>query len=167
MIKITIKQGNIADEKVDAIINPANSHGLMNGGVSKAIKLVGGAVIEVEAVRRSPIPIGSAIITEAGMLSCIYIIHSPTMELPTSASNEENIRKAVVAALKSADDNKLSRVAMPGMGTGHGRFEPIDAAKIMIDEIKSFKALHLKEVVLVDLSEAMISAFKDAMKENR
>jgi O-acetyl-ADP-ribose deacetylase len=167
MIKITIKQGSIVEEKADAIVNPANSYGLMTGGVSKTIKIIGGASIEAEAVRHSPIPIGQTILTDAGMLPYKYIIHSPTVEMPSLAAKEENIRKAIVAALKAADDNKLSKIAMPGMGTGHGGFEPIDGAKLIIDEIKKFKAVNLKEIILIDLSEMMIKAFNDALKEKK
>jgi O-acetyl-ADP-ribose deacetylase len=167
MIKITAKQGNITYEKVDAIVNPANSYGLMIGGVAKAIISVGGAIIEAEAVQKSPGKIGEAFLTGAGMLSCRYVIHSPTMEKPGMAAREEDIKKAVFASLKTADDNNLLRIAMPGMGTGIGGFEPIDGAYLIVDEIKKFKAKTLKEVILVDISEMMVKAFKDALKEKK
>ena len=164
MIKITIKQRSIIEEKVDAIVNPSNSYGLMNGGVGAAIKAVGGNIIEVDAMRNSPIRIGESLVTTGGMLFAGHIIHSPTMQLPSEKATEENIRKAVRSSLKAADDNRFSRIAMPGMGTGTGEFEPIDAAKIIIEEINGFKARNLKEVILVDISETMVNAFKDAMK---
>ena len=165
MIKITIKQGSITEEAVDAVVNPANSYGLMGGGVAGAIKRVGGAIIEAEAVKSSPIKIGDSVMTSAGLLQARFVIHAPTMERPAEAAKEENIKKAVRAALKAADENKLEKVAMPGMGTGVGGFEPIDAARIIISEIKSFKADFLREVILVDMSEIMVKAFLEAMKQ--
>ena len=167
MIKIKVRQGNIAEEKTEAIVCPANSHGLMGGGVAKAIKMVGGPMIEVEAIRKAPIRIGEAIMTDGAMLPAKYVIHSPTMELPVSASTKQDIIEAVRAALRIAEQNKLSKISMPGMGTGVGGFEPIDAARIMIDEIRGFDAGSLKEVTLVDISELMVKAFRDALVESK
>ncbi len=165
MIKITVKLGNLIEEKADAIVNPTNCYGIMDGSVSKIIKNVGGEVIEVESMRKSPIPIGKAILTDAGMLPFRHIIHSPTLEMPTLSAKEENIRKAVFASLKTADSNKISRIAMPGMGTGIGGFEPIEAARIMIEEIKKFKETSLKEIILIDINESVVMAFKSILKE--
>ena len=165
MIKIKVKLGSIVEEETDAIVCPSNSYGIMGGGVAKIIRTVGGAMIEADAVRKAPIPLGQALITDGGMLPSRYVIHSPTMKLPEGAATEENIRKSVNAALKVAEDNNISSISMPGMGTGIGGFEPIDAANIMIDEIRKFKAKFLKEVILIDISEIMVNAFNDAVEE--
>ena len=167
MIKIKVKQGNITLEKADAIVNPTNSYGLMIGGAAKAIKSAGGAIIEALAVQKSPLKVGEAFLTGAGMLPCKYIIHTPTMEKPAMAARAEDIRKAVFASLKAADDNKLSKIAMPGMGTGIGGFEPIDGANLIVGEIRKFKPKALKEVILVDISEIMVNAFNEALKEKK
>ena len=165
MIKITIKQGNIISEKADAIINPINSYGIMNSGVSKMIKAAGGVIIEAELVKRSPFKIGDAIDTEPGLLNFKRIIHTPTMVHPMSASSAENIQKATKAALNLADKLRFQKIAMTGLGTGIGGFEPIDAAQIMIKEIKNHDTQYIKEIIIVDISEIMITAFKDALDE--
>lgn len=163
MIKIIVKKGSIADEVVDAIVVPANSYGLMDGGVAAAIKRVSGAIIEADAVRQSPIEVGSAVITQPGLLPCRYVIHASIMKNPAEKVLQENIKKAVHIALKIADKNNFSKIAMPGMGTGVGGYDPVDGAKIIIDEIRQFKPNHLKEVLLIDISEAMVEAFNDAI----
>lgn len=165
MIKIIIKQGSITQETADAIVNPANSLGIMGGGVANSIKNVGGAIVEAEAVRQAPIQVGTALITQAGMLPCRFVIHSPTMKHPTEKSTKENIKKAVHSALIAADKHRINSIAMPCMGTGVGGFEPIDAARIMISEIKNFKTSFLKKIILIDISENMINAFKIALAD--
>ena len=41
-VDIVVKKGDITREKCDAIVNPANSYGLMGGGVALTIRNVGG-----------------------------------------------------------------------------------------------------------------------------
>lgn len=165
MIKITIKQGNILSEEADAIVNPTNSFGIMNSGVSKSIRTAGGMVVEAELVKRSPLKIGEAIDTDPGLLNFKRIINAPTIEHPLSSTNAENIKLAVKAALNLADKLRFQKISMPGMGTGAGGFEPIDAAAIIINEIKNHDTKFLKEIILVDISEIMVNAFKDALNE--
>ena len=40
-MKITVQQGDLTKLKVDAIVNPANSQGLMGGGVAFFLALSG------------------------------------------------------------------------------------------------------------------------------
>jgi O-acetyl-ADP-ribose deacetylase (regulator of RNase III) len=156
---IKVINGNILRQDVDAIVNAANSHGYMGGGVAGAIKNTGGEIIEEEAVKQAPIPIGKAVVTSGGSLP-FKVIHAPTMQNPADMTNVENIRLATRAALEAADKNKFRKIAIPGMGTGVGRVPVEDAAKIMIWEIESFHGIHLEEVLLVDLNEKMVQAFK-------
>ena len=50
--KIIVKKGDITEEKVDAIVNPANNRLEMGGGLAKVIKNKGGKIIEKEAKRK-------------------------------------------------------------------------------------------------------------------
>jgi len=69
---IRLLQGDITEVEADAIVNAANTHLWMGAGVAGAIKRKGGAEIEQEAVRRGPIPVGTAIATTAGRLRARY-----------------------------------------------------------------------------------------------
>lgn len=88
-VEIDVKRGSIVDLDVDAIVNAANSHMWMGGGVAGAIKRFGGSKIEEEALKQAPVPIGKAIATTAGKLKTKHVIHAPTMTNPglTSSSN--------------------------------------------------------------------------------
>ena len=159
-----VQQGDLTKLKVDAIVNPANSHGVMGGGVAGIIRRIGGEVIEKEAVEQAPIPIGQAVVTTAGTLSCKKVIHAPTMVNPAERTDAEAVRKATVAALLAADKEGFSTLAFPGMGTGVGRV-PLDvAASTMAKAIQSFQAKHLKEVTLIGIDREMVEAFRKAAK---
>jgi len=160
-MEIVIIEGSLLQVEADLIVNPANSLGYMGGGVAGVIKRVGGSIIEEEAVIKAPIPVGSAIITTAGSLPFKGVIHAPTMEEPAMETTEEKVRKAVRASLELADKMGFKSIAMPGMGTGVGKLSKDIAAKAMIEEIKSFKAVNLEKVLLVDIDRELVQKWRD------
>jgi O-acetyl-ADP-ribose deacetylase (regulator of RNase III) len=164
-VEIVAITGDITEQKVDAIINPANSWLVMGGGVAGAIKRIGGEEIEEEAVKHAPIPVGKAVATGAGKLRAKYLIHAPTMERPAMRIAIENVRLAVKAALECADELKLKSVAFPGMGTGVGGLALEEAAKAMIDETRKHveKGTHLKRIVFVGFTQDLTQAFSKAI----
>jgi len=164
-MKITVQRGDLTAVAVDAIVNAANSQGIMGGGVAGAIRSKGGAEIERQAISKAPIPVGEAVITTAGKLPCKHVIHAPTMERPAMATTTEKVAKATRAALRVAEENKLQRIAIPGMGTGVGRVPVEEAAHAIVKTVREFKPKHLKEVILMDRNEEMVEAFRRALGE--
>ncbi|RMF63910.1 MAG: macro domain-containing protein [Calditrichaeota bacterium] len=153
---------NLTKMEVDAIVNPANSEGEMGGGVAAAIKKAGGKRIEEEAMEQAPIPIGKAVLTTAGKLNCEYVIHAPTMLVPVQRTSADKVAQATRAALELAKEYELERIAFPGMGTGTGRVPVDDAAKAMVNTIKTFPGVenHFTEIFLVDLNQEMVDAWE-------
>ena len=166
-MEIEIKHGSITEVDVDALVNPANSKGIMGGGVAGFLRKVCGNEVEKEAMERSPIEVGKAITTGAGKLSGKFkgIIHAPTMPAPAMRIPVENVKKATRAALEEAERQGFESIAMPGMGTGVGGVPEEEAARAMINVIKSFGGKKLKKVVLVDISEKMVEAWRKALQE--
>ncbi len=160
MIEIEVVQGSLLEVQVDAVVNPANSLGLMGGGVAGVIKRFGGEQIEKEAVSKAPIPVGSAVLTSAGKLPFKGVIHAPTMEEPAMETTEEKVRKAVRAVLELADIMGFESIAIPGMGTGVGRLPKDVSARVMVGELRGFQAKNLKRVILVDLDTQMVEEWK-------
>lgn len=154
---IIAKKGDITEE-CDAIVNPANSSGLMGGGVALAIKIKGGEEIEREAINKAPIQVGKAIFTTSGKLKCKYVIHSPTMQKPAMKIPLENVRLATKAALELARKLKIKSIAFPGMGTGVGGIKAKDGARVMIEECKKFKGLDIR---LIAFDDELYKAFKN------
>ncbi|ADI31516.1 Appr-1-p processing domain protein [Staphylothermus hellenicus DSM 12710] len=148
-------RGDITELDVEAIVNPANSSMLMGGGLAGVLKRKGGEIIENEAKKFAPVPVGKAVVTIAGALRAKYIIHAPTMEKPAMRIKPENAYKATFAALTKAFDLSLNKIAIPGMGTGVGGLSPSDAGKAMAKAIKEFLDLvpsGIKEILIVDLN---------------
>ena len=121
---IHIAKTDITEMAVDAVVNPANSLGIMGGGVAAALSRKGGPTIQKEAMSLAPIAVGAAVVTNAGQLWAKQVIHAPTMEEPGEKVGVENVRRATRAALLAAAHHGFETIAMPGMGTGPGRRGP-------------------------------------------
>jgi O-acetyl-ADP-ribose deacetylase (regulator of RNase III) len=164
---IRILQGDITNIEADALVNAANNHLWMGGGVAGAIKRKGGKIIETEAMRHGPIPIGEAVITTAGDLKARYIIHAAGMgsDLQT---DEIKIQNATSNAIKRAHEAKVQSVAFPSIGTGVGGFPVKDAARVMIkttlDFFQDIKDTDLKEIIFVLFDTKTYQTFVDELK---
>lgn len=163
--RIRVIHGDICDFEGDAIVNPANTRGTMGGGVALAIKRRGGEEIEREAMAKSPIPIGSAVITTAGRLKCKAVIHAPTVVHPGGASSEEYVYLATLAALRLARDMGYRSLALPLMGAGVGGLAPELSVKAMARAVKESGArdmelyIYVRDARLLDLVEESVRKY--------
>jgi len=155
-VKINIIKGDITEQKVDAIVNAANNHFYMGGGVAGAIKRKGGKVIEEEAVSQGPVKIGEAVVTSAGKLPAKYVIHASTMGMDFKTDSQK-IKCATRNALRKAEGKKIKQIAFPALGCGVGGFSVREAAKIMLNQVKE----HLKETTTTSLEEVRFVLYTD------
>ena len=134
--KIGLRQGDLTDADVDAIVNAANNDLMLGGGVAGAIRVKGGPAIQQECDSIGTIPLGEAAITGAGWLRARHVIHAASMRLgePTS---ESNLRAATRNSLKRADENSLKTIAFPAIGTGIAGFPIERCAQAMLEEVRA------------------------------
>ncbi|MBI1806870.1 MAG: macro domain-containing protein [Ignavibacteria bacterium] len=162
---IEILQGDITRQDTEAIVNAANNHLWMGGGVAGAIKRIGGEEIESEAVAQGPIEIGEAVGTSAGTLQAKYVIHAAVMgqDLHTDSSY---IQAATRSALILAESKQLASIAFPALGTGVGGFSVFHCAKIMLTEVIDvlMRSKHLHHVRFVLFDKSTFDAFEQEMK---
>ena len=149
---------------VDAIVNPANSLGIMGGGISGMLKRQGGDVIQQAAMAASPIAVGAAIVTTAGQLPAKHVIHVPTMEEPGMKIGAENVRRAARAALIAADRNGFKVIAIPGIGTDLGDVPIEEAARAIVEEVRAHRRPCPETIYLVDTNDVMIANLEEALR---
>ncbi len=162
MIKVI--KGNLLEQSVDAIVNPANSWMIMGGGVAGQIKRHGGEWIESRAMEHGPVPIGEAVVTNAGKLHAKFVIHAPTMKRPAERTNTDNIYLATRAAVLKAKELGLKTLAFPCMGCGVGRIPPALAARVMVKAIKQAGHEDMT-VLLVGIDDTIVKLFEKALEE--
>ena len=161
---IHVAVGDLTQMTVDAIVNPANSLGLMSSGLAAAIRAVGGQQIEDEARACAPIAVGAAVVTTAGELFCKTVIHAPTMEEPGMKIGVENVRRATRAAMLAAARNGYATIAFPCIGTGVGGVPVDEATRAMVDELRAHKQPMPQTVYLIATNQDTVLAFEDALR---
>ena len=163
-MQVHVARAEIWTMPVDAIVNPANSLGIMGGGIGGALRRQGGDVIQQAAMQAAPIAIGAAIVTTAGQLPAKNVIHVPTMEEPGMTVPAENVRRAARAALIAADRNNFKVIAIPGIGTDLGEVPFDEAARAIVEEIRAHKRPCPETIYLVDAQQPMVEAFEEALR---
>jgi O-acetyl-ADP-ribose deacetylase (regulator of RNase III) len=163
-MQIHLAKSDITEMAVDAIVSPANSLGIMGGGVAAALSRKGGPLIQREAMSLAPIAVGAAVVTNAGRLWAKNIIHAPTMEEPGLKVSVESVRRATRAALLAASQRSLPVIAIPGLGTGLGGADPADAARAMVNELRAHKQPNPATVWLVDLNDEVLANLEEALR---
>ncbi len=158
--------GDIAGMETDAVVNAANNHFWMGGGVAGAIKQAGGAGIEGDAISQGPVPVGQSVVTSGGRLPAHYVIHAAVMgqDLQTSA---KAIRDATWSALECADTLEIESIAFPAFGTGVGGFPPPAAARAMLEAVLDFVRarddLKLKNITFVLFADELTAVFRETL----
>ena len=127
----------------DCMVSPANSFGLMDGGVDAAITRFFGDQL-MRDVQEHIInaylgeqPVGSSFIISTGHPKHSWLAHTPTMRVPMDISRTDNVYLAMWALLRAVhhhnqgDSQYIQRVLCPGLGTGAGHVPPRQAARQM------------------------------------
>lgn len=159
--KVTLRQGDLTEAKVDAIVNAANNDLLLGAGVAGAIRKKGGPTIQKECDGIGPIPIGEAAITGAGKLAARYVIHAASMRLGGRTS-EDSLRDSTHNSLLRAKEKGLESIAFPAIGTGVAGFPMERCAEVMLAEIRDHLngATSLKGVEMVLYDNASLKVFE-------
>lgn len=168
--QIITKKGDITEEHVDAIVNPANGQLIHGGGAAKAIVARGGEDIQRESnliVRKSGmIPTGKAVITGSGRLPCKYVIHTVGPKMG-EGNEDEKLKKAVWSALTLAELYNLESISMPAISSGIFGFPKERCAEILINTAVEFlkqKDINLKTIVMCNNDDETYNIFFEKMK---
>jgi O-acetyl-ADP-ribose deacetylase (regulator of RNase III) len=159
--KVTLRQGDLTDAKVDAIVNAANNDLLLGAGVAGAIRKKGGPAIQKECGRIGPVPLGEAAITGGGNLAARYVIHAASMRLG-GRTTENSLRESTRNSLLRAEEKGLKSIAFPAIGTGVAGFPMERCAEVMIAEIRDHLngVTSLEKVEMVLYDKASLEVFE-------
>jgi len=142
MPRIELVTGDITAERVDAIVNAANSSLLGGGGVDGAIHRAGGPEILEECrklratVLPDGLPTGDAIETGAGRLAARWVIHTVGPVWPGAGSDADARRRLLDAAYRNslglAARLGAASVAVPAISAGVYGWPANDAASVAL-----------------------------------
>jgi O-acetyl-ADP-ribose deacetylase (regulator of RNase III) len=121
----------------DAMISPANSFGIMDGGLDLAIRAELGVEVEARVQKaildehHGELPVGGALVIPTDHARWPYLVVAPTMRVPELVSQSLNAYLAFRAALTAVlrfNETKPARpirsLISPGLATGIGHMSP-------------------------------------------
>jgi O-acetyl-ADP-ribose deacetylase (regulator of RNase III) len=132
--RLRLVQGDITEQRVDAVVNAANSSLMGGGGVDGAIHRRGGPEI-LEACKRirreeypDGLPTGDAVVTTAGALPASAVIHTVGPRWKGGNAGEARLlESAYRESLEAAAGAGHRTVAFPSISTGVYGY-PVDRA---------------------------------------
>lgn len=150
--KIRLIKGDITDLDVEAFVFDIRSDAKLGTGYGGAIMTRGGKKIQNELDAIGHCPKGGAIITSAGRMKSKHIIYLNGPKFHEE-DQEGKLKRAVESALRLAEENSISKIAFPPVGTGFYQVDLGLCSRVMVDTVTSYlrKSKSLKEVVFVAL----------------
>jgi O-acetyl-ADP-ribose deacetylase (regulator of RNase III) len=133
---VTVLEGDFFAREADAMVSPANSFGIMDGGLDVAIRNALGGQIE-SAVQHvileryhGEMHVGAAEVIETAHPRWPHLVVAPTMRVPESVANTLNAYVAFRAVLlavreynRRAGSTPIDTLLVPGLGTGIGAMD--------------------------------------------
>jgi len=154
-LQINLVEGDITRQRVDAIVNAANSSLLGGGGVDGAIHRAGGPAIlaECRALRASRygrgLPTGQAVATTAGDLPARWVVHTVGPVWTDDVDHSPLLRSCYATSLAVADDLGAQTVAFPLISAGIFGWPLDDAIRQALTTLGSAHPVNVTEARLV------------------
>ncbi|MEU7003516.1 O-acetyl-ADP-ribose deacetylase [Nonomuraea sp. NPDC046570] len=164
---ITLVQGDITQQAVDAVVNAANSSLLGGGGVDGAIHRRGGPAIleECRRLRASRygkgLPTGQAVATTAGLLPARWVIHTVGPVYSPTEDRSALLASCYRESLRVADSLGAATVAFPAISTGLYGWPMDDDARVAVETVRE-SGSGVAEVRFVLFDAAAYAAFSAA-----
>ncbi|XP_013929990.1 PREDICTED: poly [ADP-ribose] polymerase 14-like, partial [Thamnophis sirtalis] len=158
-VELQLEEGDLTEQKTDAIVNITNQTFNLRNGVSKAIMESAGPEVVKECDDLASQPHSKLICTQGGNLPCKNIIH---------LVHSDDIKKQVSQTLMECEQRQFTSVAFPAIGTGIAKRDPVRAADSMIDAIVDYASTTstpgVREIKIIIFQPHLLDVFYASMQ---
>jgi O-acetyl-ADP-ribose deacetylase (regulator of RNase III) len=136
---VTVVEGDITEQQVDAVVNAANRAMRGGGGVDGAIHRAGGPAVLEDCKRRFPrgLATGQAGWTTAGRMPARWVIHVVGPNYNAGERDRSLLTSCYANALAVADELGARTVAFPLVSAGVYGWPLDDAVAAAVDTLRS------------------------------
>ena len=138
-MELTVVQGDITEQDVDAVVNAANRAMRGGGGVDGAIHRAGGPAVLEDCIARFPhgLATGDAGWTTAGEMPARWVIHVVGPNHRAGETDRSLLTSCYARALAVADELGARTVAFPLISAGIYGWPKRDAIAAAVDTLRS------------------------------
>jgi O-acetyl-ADP-ribose deacetylase len=138
-MELTVVQGDITAQDVDAVVNAANRAMRGGGGVDGAIHRAGGPAILQDCIERFPngLATGEAGWTTAGHLPARWVIHVVGPNYAAGEADRSLLTSCYARAIVVADELGVETIAFPLVSAGIYAWPLQDAADAAVETLRS------------------------------
>lgn len=128
---IAVRVGDLATAPAAAILRPVSAEWNAVNPTMRRLELVAGEAMAARCRALGDLPVGSAVITEAGDLAAEYLVHVVvrSVEEPVTVAG---IRRGLTNGLRRLAEWGIESVALPPLGTGAGNLDSEESAQVMV-----------------------------------
>lgn len=142
MTSVTCIVGNIVDQKVDAVVNAANTSLLGGGGVDGAIHRAAGPKLLEECKTLGGCATGQAKITGGYELRARYVIHTVGPVYHGRKDDAELLASCYRSSLDAVLATGIRSIAFPAISTGAYGYPKEEAARVAVDAVQKWIGEH-------------------------
>jgi O-acetyl-ADP-ribose deacetylase (regulator of RNase III) len=116
---------------IEAVVNSANANLRFGSGVAGAIHSAAGPELEDYCEPYAPLPFGAALVTPGFNLPNKFVIHVMAAHYFNDDDPEAVLSTCIQSVVGAANQNEITSIAIPAIGTGVFKFPKELAATIM------------------------------------
>ena len=134
-MQVTVTEGDITTQQVDAIVNAANSSLMGGGGVDGAIHRAAGPELLEHCTRLRDtdwpdgLPAGEAALTPGADLTAHHVVHTVGPNRHAGQSNSQVLQSCFRRSLEVAAEAGARSIAFPAIGAGVYGWDPAEVAE--------------------------------------
>ena len=166
--RIAVVEGDITKQRVDAIVNAANTSLLGGGGVDGAIHRAAGPELLAECRTLSGCATGQAKITQGYKLPAKWVVHTAGPVWRDGKHGEDELlANCYRSCFALIEKHEIKTVAFPSISTGAYGFPMDQAARIALRETKNFLERNslVERVMLVCFGVSALKVHEAALRE--
>lgn len=168
---IEVRRGELADVEVEAVVRPVRADLRPVSVASRDLAARAGPRVQEHLERLGSLPLGGAVITPAGDLTCDFLIHVVVMS-EDEPQTAHTVQRALQNGLRRATDWALDSLALPPLGIGAGTTEPEVAARALAEILfnhldEGAMPLDLTIVVTSDYEADLFTRIVDELTSDR
>ena len=166
---IEVKLGDISRlaNRVDAIVNAANTALIPGGGVDGALNQAAGPKLKQAMAKIGGTPTGTAVITPAFDLPAKYVIHAVGPRYIDGQHEEETLLySAYEAVFQLARENDIQTLAVPVLSAGIYQYPQEAAARVLYNVTNRVENQRIATQVIV-FDDVWLEIFKKIKRDSK